>query len=91
MNKGELVRSIAKKANISLSQAEKILNITIDDITQALKKGERILLVGFGTFGTKKRSARKGRNPQTGKEMKIPAKRVAYFKAGTKLKKAVNR
>ena len=89
MNKGELVKSIAKKANMPLSKTEKMLSITIDSITQALKKGEKVLLVGFGTFGTRKRAARKGRNPQTGKEMKIPAKRVAYFKAGSKLKKAV--
>ncbi|MEE9504839.1 MAG: HU family DNA-binding protein, partial [Thermodesulfobacteriota bacterium] len=69
--------------------AGKALNSVIDGITKALKKGDSVTLVGFGTFSVSKRKARKGRNPQTGKEIKIPARKVAKFKAGSDLKKAV--
>jgi DNA-binding protein HU-beta len=69
--------------------AKKALNATVGAITGALKKGDRVALVGFGSFSVSKRSARTGRNPQTGKEIKIPAKKVVKFKAGAELAKVV--
>ena len=91
MNKAQLVASVAKKADISQKKAETVLNILLETITQALKKGDKVALIGFGSWLVKKRPARKGRNPQTGKEMKIPARKVAVFKAGKKLKDAVKK
>jgi DNA-binding protein HU-beta len=90
MNKSELVANIADSADISKAAAEKALNGFMDSITTALKKGDKVTLVGFGTFSVAKRAARQGRNPQTGKTMKIAAKTVAKFKAGSKLADAVN-
>ncbi len=90
MNKSELVANIADSADISKAAAEKALNGFMDSITTALKKGDKVTLVGFGTFSVAKRAARQGRNPQTGKTMKIAAKTVAKFKAGSKLAEAVN-
>jgi DNA-binding protein HU-beta len=85
MNKGELIDSIAKGADITKTQAQECLNTVTKSITAALKKGDKVTLVGFGTFSISKRAARKGRNPQTGKEIKIAAKKVARFKAGKEL------
>ncbi len=90
MNKGELVSSMAKAGEISKAAAEDALNGLLETITDALSSGDKVTLVGFGTFSVTKRSARKGRNPQTGKEIQIKAKKVARFKAGSKLADAVN-
>ena len=81
MNKKELIESIAGAADISKAAAEKALNATLTSVADALKKGDKVTLVGFGTFSVAKRGARTGRNPQTGKSIKIPAKKVAKFKA----------
>ena len=89
MNKGEFVESLAKKAGLSKADAGKALNGVLDIIAASLKKGDKVALTGFGTFAVTKRAARKGRNPQTGKEMKIAAKKVPKFSAGSKLKAAV--
>ncbi|MDP3478127.1 MAG: HU family DNA-binding protein [Desulfoprunum sp.] len=90
MNKKELIESIAKAADISKAAAEKALKGTLDTIQVALMSGDKVTLVGFGTFSVSKREARQGRNPQTGKAIKIPGKKVAKFKAGSKLIEAVN-
>ena len=89
MTKGELIASIGKEAKISKASAEKAVNAFTNTVMKALKKGDRLALTGFGTFSVAKRRARAGRNPQTGKEIKIPAMRVAKFKAGNLLKSAV--
>ena len=89
MNKGELIEAVAKDAGISKALAGKALDSAIDAITRSLSKGDRVALVGFGTFSVSARKARSGRNPQTGKEIMIPATKVAKFKAGNKLTKAV--
>ena len=89
MTKAELVSRMAKDAKITKVAANKALGSVIGGITKALKKGDSVTLVGFGTFSVVRRKARKGRNPQTGKEIKIPAKKVAKFKAGADLRKAV--
>jgi DNA-binding protein HU-beta len=90
MNKSDLVESMAKAAGISKAAAEKGLNGMLDAV-KALKKGDKVTLVGFGTFSVAKRAARQGRNPQTGKMIKIAAKKVAKFKAGSKLADAVKK
>ena len=90
MNKKELVESIADAADISKAAAEKALNGTLAAIAETLKKGDKVTLVGFGTFSVSKRDARQGRNPQTGATIDIPAKKVAKFKAGSKLTEAIN-
>lgn len=82
MNKAELIDKIAKDAAVTKAQANDALDSFTAAVVSALKKGDKVTLVGFGTFSVTKRSARKGRNPQTGKEIKIPAKKVAKFKAG---------
>ena len=89
MTKAELIAKIADQAGLSKKDAEKALNATIASITGALKKGDKVALVGFGTFETRKRAARKGKNPQTGKEISIPATVSPAFKAGKALKEAV--
>lgn len=89
MNKGELVESMANAAGISKAGAERALTGLLDSITKALSKGGKVTLVGFGTFSVSKRSARQGRNPQTGAAIKIPARKVARFKPGSKLAEAV--
>jgi DNA-binding protein HU-beta len=89
MTKAELIASIGKEAKLSKASAEKAINAFTSAITKTLKKGDKLTLTGFGTFSVAKRRARTGRNPQTGKEIKIPATRVAKFKAGNLLKKAV--
>jgi DNA-binding protein HU-beta len=89
MTKAELVAAMAKEAKISKVSAERALNAFAGAVTKALKKGDKLTLTGFGTFCVAKRRARTGRNPQTGKEIKIAATRVAKFKAGNLLKSAV--
>ena len=90
MNKTELVASIAEKANITKKDAEKALKAFTDVVAAELKKGEKIQLVGFGTFEVSERPAREGRNPQTGATMKIAACKAPKFKAGKALKDAIN-
>jgi DNA-binding protein HU-beta len=89
MTKGELIAGIGKEAKISKASAEKAINAFTNTVMKALKKGDKLALTGFGTFSVAKRRARTGRNPQTGKEIKIPATRVAKFKAGKLLRSAV--
>lgn len=90
MNKKELIESIADAADISKAAAEKALNGTLAAIAESLKNGDKVTLVGFGTFSVSKREARKGRNPQTGADIEIPEKNIAKFKAGSKLSEAIN-
>lgn len=85
MNKAELVESMAEKAGISKADSKRALDAFIDTTTEALKKDDRVALVGFGSFSVSERSARKGRNPQTGKEITIKAKKVVKFKPGAEL------
>ena len=91
MNKAELVESIATHAKLTKADAGRALDATLESISKSLKKGERIALVGFGSFQINNRAARTGRNPQTGKEIKIAAKKVIKFKAGSELAKKVNK
>ena len=90
MNRAELIDAIASNAGLSKADAKKALDGFVDATTSALKKGDRISLVGFGSFSVSKRAARTGRNPQTGKEIKIAAKNVVRFKAGSDLSSKVN-
>ncbi len=90
MTKGELIGQIASDADISKVAAEKALKAFIDAVTSSLKNGDKVSLVGFGTFDISKRAARKGRNPQTGEEITIKASNAPRFKAGKSLKDAVN-
>lgn len=90
MNKAELVAAIAEKTELSKKDSEKALKAFIDVVTEELIKGEKIQLVGFGTFETSERAAREGRNPQTGKTMQIAACKAPKFKAGKQLKDALN-
>lgn len=85
MNKSELIGAIASQSKLTKADATKALEAFIDTTSKALKKGDRIALVGFGTFSIAKRAARTGRNPQTGKAIKIAAKKVVKFKAGKEL------
>lgn len=89
MNKGELVENMANASGISKAAAERALTGLLDSISGALAKGDKVTLVGFGTFSVSKRSARQGRNPQTGATIEIAARTVARFKAGSKLADAV--
>jgi DNA-binding protein HU-beta len=82
MNKAELVTAMAEKSGLTKASAEKALNALTETITESMKKGERVGLVGFGSFSVAERSARTGRNPQTGKEIQIPAKKVVKYKPG---------
>lgn len=91
MKKSDLIAAIAEKADLKKVDAEKALNAFLDTVTDALAKGDKIALVGFGTFETKKRAARTGKNPQTGAAIKIAASTVPAFKAGRGLKDAVNK
>lgn len=90
MNKTELVAAIAEKTELSKKDAEKALKAFVDVVTEELTKGEKIQLVGFGTFEVSERAAREGRNPQTGETMKIAASKTPKFKAGKALKDVVN-
>lgn len=89
MNKAELIDAIAGGADLTKADAKKALDAFIDATSGALKKGDRVALVGFGSFSVASRSARTGRNPQTGKEIKIAAKKVVKFKAGSELSDVV--
>ncbi len=89
MNKAELIESIANSADLSKASAGRILAAAIESITKALKKGDTVTLVGFGTFSVRNRAARKGRNPRTGEEIQIKASKVLRFKAGKKIKAAI--
>lgn len=91
MNKSELVEMLAKKSGASKKDSEAVLNAFTETVTNALKKGDKIQLVGFGTFEVSKRAARKGRNPQTGAEIKIAAAKLPKFKPGKALKDALNK
>ena len=90
MNKTELIAAVAEKAEISKKDSEKALKAFIDVVTDELKAGGKLQLVGFGTFEVSERAAREGRNPQTGKTMKIEACKAPKFKAGKALKDAIN-
>ena len=90
MNKTELVAAISEKTELTKKDSEKALKALIDVVAEELKKGEKIQLVGFGTFEVSERAERTGRNPQSGKEMVIPASKAPKFKAGKALKDAVN-
>jgi DNA-binding protein HU-beta len=90
MNKAQLIDAMAAGSGLTKADAKKALNALISTTTNALKGGDRVALIGFGTFSVSKRNARTGRNPQTGKELKIPAKKVVKFKAGADLADAVS-
>ena len=90
MTKAELVEFVAEKADLTKADAARALDAVVAGVTQGLKKEGKVTLVGFGTFSAKKRAARTGRNPQTGEEVKIAARVVPGFKAGNKLKDALN-
>ena len=90
MNKAELIDAIAAEAELSKTDAKNALEGIIESITKTLKKGDKVSLVGFGSFSVSKRAARTGRNPQTGAEIKIAAKKVVRFKAGAELADKVN-
>lgn len=89
MNKSDLIGSVAEKTELTKKDAEKAVNAIFQSIEDALAKGDKVQLVGFGTFETKERAARIGRNPRTGQEIKIPATKVPGFKAGKALKESV--
>lgn len=89
MNKAELIESMANKANLTKADAKRALDAFLDSTSGALKKGDKVALVGFGTFSVSRRAARKGRNPQTGAEIDIAAKNVVKFKAGSELAETV--
>jgi len=91
MNKEELVKEIAKKTRMPQKQVAEIISLMIETIEKTVSKGKRVTLVGFGTFEARKRAARTGRNPQTGAEIKIPAKTVPAFSAGKKFKEVVSK
>ena len=91
MNKSELVAAMATKANVSKKAAEESLNAMLDAVKDAMAKGDKVQLIGFGSFEVRTRVARKGKNPQTGAEMKIPACKAPVFKAGKALKDIVNK
>ena len=90
MKKVELVEAIAKKAGVTKAEAARTLDVTFEVIAEALEHGDRVPLVGFGTFGVQKRDARTARNPRTGETIKIAARKAVTFKAGTALKNRVN-
>lgn len=90
MNKKELVQAVAEKTGLNQTQAEQALNGVLDAVGDTLVKGDKLTLVGFGTFSSSKRPARKGRNPQTGADIDIPEKTVAKFKAGKGLEDKLN-
>lgn len=90
MNKGDLINKVAEDANLTKAQASDAVNSVVDAISGALKGGDKVTLIGFGTFSTNERPARTGRNPQTGATIKIAAKTNVKFKAGKELTEAVN-
>jgi DNA-binding protein HU-beta len=90
MNKADLVNSISEQTGLTKTKSNQVVDALTSVIAETLSKGEKVTLVGFGTFTTTDRNARKGRNPKTGEVIEIPAKRVAKFKAGSELTKNVN-
>ncbi len=90
MNKADLVNSISEQTGLTKTKSNQVVDALTSVITETLSKGEKVTLVGFGTFTTTDRNARKGRNPKTGEVIEIPAKTVAKFKAGSELTKNVN-
>jgi DNA-binding protein HU-beta len=90
MNKAELVDAVAGTANLSKADAGRAVDAFVDSVTKALRKGQQVAVVGFGTFSVKNRAARSGRNPRTGETIRIAASKVPGFKAGKALKDAVN-
>lgn len=90
MNKKELIAAVAEKAEVTKKEAEAVLNAAFETITATLASGEKVQLIGFGTFDVRARAARKGKNPRTGEVVKIKACKVPAFKAGAGLKEAVN-
>ncbi|MCL5045978.1 MAG: HU family DNA-binding protein [Actinobacteria bacterium] len=91
MNKAELVSSVAEKSGLSKKDSEKAVDAVVESIQEALGKGDKVSLVGFGTFEVRARAARKGRNPQTGEEIEIAATKVPTFKAGKGLKDTIEK
>lgn len=91
MNKEELVQEVAKRTKTSQKQAAEIINTMMEVVEKSVSKGKKVTLVGFGTFEARKRASRTGRNPQTGKEIQIPAKTVPAFSAGKKFREMVNK
>ena len=91
MNKAELVKAMADETQLTQKNVEKVLNSFVNQVSSALAKQDKVQLIGFGTFETRKRSARTGRNPQTGEELKIKASTVPAFKSGKALKEKVNK
>ncbi|OPY58867.1 MAG: DNA-binding protein HU [Pelotomaculum sp. PtaU1.Bin035] len=91
MNKAELISNVAEKTELTKKDSEKAVGAVLDTINEALSKGDKVQLVGFGTFEIRERAARKGRNPQTGEEINIEAARVPVFKAGKALRDSVDK
>jgi DNA-binding protein HU-beta len=91
MTKSELIAKVAEKAGLKKSEAERAVNAAIEALVEALSKGERVAIPGLGVFNVKERKARKGRNPRTGKEIKIPKRKVVAFTAAKSLKEALNK
>lgn len=89
MTKQQLVQNLAAKTGLTKKDAESVLNTVLDEISNALRSGEKVQLIGFGTFETRKRTSRTGRNPQTGESIQIPEMTVPAFRAGNKLRAAV--
>ena len=90
MNKTELIAAVAAETKVSKKEAGAVVDAVIDNVTKALKKGDKVQLIGFGTFEVRKRTARVAKNPRTGEAVKVPATKAPAFKAGAALKKAVN-
>jgi DNA-binding protein HU-beta len=90
MNKADLVNSLSENTGLTKTKSNEVIDVIVSTISEALRSGDKVTLVGFGTFTTTQRDARKGRNPKTGETLEIPSKRVAKFKAGTELTKSVN-
>ena len=89
MNKGDLIEKVAKECGLSKAATDQALNSVLDAITGAVAAGDKVTLIGFGTFSVSARAAREGRNPQTGETIQIPAKKIVKFKAGSKLSDAM--
>ena len=89
MNKGDLIEKVAKECGLSKTASDQVLNSILNAITGAVTAGDKVTLIGFGTFSVSARPARDGRNPQTGETIQIPAKKIVKFKAGSKLSDAV--
>ena len=91
MTKAELIEEVAKVASLTKKETELIVNTVFDNITDALGKGDKVELRGFGSFRVRKRRSRQGRNPKTGDRVDVPAKRIPYFKPGKELRELINR